>query len=108
MGGQQARHHATSVYRRLQVRGGPAHAGIGPASGAGAWDFGQCVVPLEDRGTTGGIPVPHAPGGARRAGRADQAQTGKRDASEGAGFVNTCGDVFREGIPMRYRAIRSG
>jgi len=28
IGGEHARHHATSVYRRIQIRGGPAHAGV--------------------------------------------------------------------------------
>ena len=30
------------------------------------------------------------------------ASTRKRDAAEGVGFFNTCGGVFREGIPLRY------
>jgi len=52
------------------------------------------------------ISGPHTPGRARGAGRIDTTETGKRHATEGAEFFNTCGGVLRERIPMRDRAIQ--
>lgn len=39
-------------------------------------------------------------------GGTDDSQTRESAVAPGAGFFNTCGDVLREGVRMRYRAIQ--
>ena len=73
----------------------------------GTWGFLTMCGTAGEASKNRSNPRPHAPGGARWAGRADPAETGTRNAPEGTGWFTTCGGVLREEISMRYRAIHA-